>query len=191
MSNEAQSTAPALRQWVSTFVCSRVHVDDLGYGGKRPTNRDYRHGPPSISAQKKASSLYGATTDAVVLPKQGVTPKRERGEVTTFTTNCLTVQSRIFDYRLGRTAPGESAKPTGRRLRVVRRALGVNRAAVPTEVVRPALRLGPSTLRVIRGIEVLGWDRKRRRYAAWVVALDQASVARNGHAGEPTPLLSR
>jgi hypothetical protein len=33
-------------------------------------------GPPSISAQKKASSLYGATTDAVVLPKQGVTPKR-------------------------------------------------------------------------------------------------------------------
>ena len=49
----------------------------------------------------------------------------------------------------------------------------MNRAAVPTQVVRPALLLGPSTLRIIRGIEVLGWDRKRQGYAAWVVALDR------------------
>ena len=33
-------------------------------------------GSPSKVTQKKASSLYGATTETVVLPKQGVTPKR-------------------------------------------------------------------------------------------------------------------
>jgi len=33
-------------------------------------------GSPSEVAQKKASSPHGATTETVVLPKQGVTPKR-------------------------------------------------------------------------------------------------------------------
>ncbi len=31
-----------------------------------------RHRVPSTKTQKKASSLYGATTDAIVLPKQVV-----------------------------------------------------------------------------------------------------------------------
>jgi hypothetical protein len=83
MSNEGQSTTCALRQWVKVFLFARA-VDGLGWrDGKWSTNGDYRHGSPSRSAQKKASSLYGATTDPVVLPKQGVTPKRERSQTTT------------------------------------------------------------------------------------------------------------
>jgi len=34
-------------------------------------------GSPSKITQKKVSSLYGATTESIVLPKQGVTPMRE------------------------------------------------------------------------------------------------------------------
>ena len=38
-------------------------------------DRDKRYSTPSIGAQKKASGLYGATTDAVARLEQGVTPK--------------------------------------------------------------------------------------------------------------------
>jgi hypothetical protein len=39
-------------------------------------------GSPSEVTQKKASSRYEATTNAVVVPKQGVTPKRGSTQTT-------------------------------------------------------------------------------------------------------------
>jgi hypothetical protein len=74
--NEVQAAASAFRHKVDLLVRVRLHMDwrerDRGF------DRGDGHDAPSTNAQKKASSLYGATTNAVVLPKQGVTPKRKR-----------------------------------------------------------------------------------------------------------------